>query len=95
VTAAGHGHAQASAGACGSGTGDATGGPMTGRRFEFRVQGPLSESARHEFYGLSVTDAPQETIISGEVIDESHLHGILALVRSLDLHLISMHEVPG
>jgi hypothetical protein len=33
-------------------------------------------------------------IIFGEVIDESHLHGILALVRSLDLHLVSMHEVP-
>jgi hypothetical protein len=29
----------------------------------------------------------------GEVIDESHLHGILALIRSLDLHMVSMHEV--
>ena len=28
------------------------------------------------------------------MIDESHLHGILALVRSLNLHLTSMHEVP-
>jgi hypothetical protein len=68
---------------------------MTSRRFEFRVQGPLSDSARREFYGLSVTDAPVETIVSGEVIDESHLHGILALVRLLDLHLVSMHEVPS
>ena len=67
---------------------------MTSRRFEFRVKGPLSESARREFYDLSVTDAPLDTIIYGEVIDESHLHGILALVRLLDLHLISMHEVP-
>jgi hypothetical protein len=67
---------------------------MTSRRFEFRVMGPLCESARHELYGLCVIDAPLETIISGEVIDESHLHGILALIRSLDLHLVSMHEVP-
>ena len=67
---------------------------MTHRRFEFRVQGPLSESARRALDGLLIVDAPQEVIILGEVIDESHLHGILALVRSLDLHLVSMYEVP-
>jgi hypothetical protein len=67
---------------------------MTNRRFEFRVQGTLSEDARREFDGLSVTAAPPETIIFGEVVDESHLHGILALVKSLDLHLVSMQEIP-
>jgi len=67
---------------------------MTHRRFEFRVQGSLSESARRALDGLVIVDAPQEVIIFGEVIDESHLHGILALVRSLDLHLVSMYEVP-
>jgi hypothetical protein len=67
---------------------------MTHRRFEFRVQGPLSESARRALDGLVIVDPPQEVIIFGEVIDESHLHGILALVRSLDLHLVSMYEVP-
>ena len=71
------------------------GEPMTHRRFEFRVQGPLSESAQRALDGLVIVNAPQEVIIFGEVIDESHLHGILALVRSLDLHLVSMHEVPG
>ena len=68
--------------------------PTTRRRFEFRVQGSLSESARRALDGLVIVDAPQEVIILGEVIDESHLHGILALVRSLDLHLVSMYEVP-
>ena len=70
------------------------GEPITHRRFEFRVQGSLSESARRALDGLVIVDAPQEVIIYGEVIDESHLHGILALVRSLDLHLVSMYEVP-
>jgi hypothetical protein len=72
-----------------------TGGPMTHRTFEFRVHGPVSEGARRALDDLVIVDAPQEVIIFGEVIDESHLHGILALVRSLDLHLVSMHEVPG
>lgn len=74
---------------------EAIGGRMTNRHFEFRVQGSLSARTRNEFYGLSVAEAPPETIIFGEVVDESHLHGILALVRSLDLHLVSMHEVPN
>jgi hypothetical protein len=67
---------------------------MTPKRFEFRVHGPVSEDARNALCGLGVVDAPPETIIFGEVVDESHMHGVLALVRSLDLHLISMHEVP-
>ena len=67
---------------------------MPHKRFEFRVRGPLSEDAREALYGLAVVDAPPETIIFGEVVDESHLHGVLALVRALDLHLISMHEMP-
>jgi hypothetical protein len=50
-------------------------------------------SARRALDGLVIVDASQEVIIFGEVIDESHLHGILALVRSLDLHLVSMYEV--
>ena len=67
---------------------------MTHKCFEFRVQGSLSESARRALDGLIIVDAPEEMIILGEVIDESHLHGILALIRSLDLHLVSMYEVP-
>jgi len=66
---------------------------MTPQRFEFRVYGPVSEDARHALSGLAVVDAPPETIIVGEVMDESHMHGVLALIRSLDLHLVSMHEV--
>jgi hypothetical protein len=67
---------------------------MTAKCFEFRVHGPVSEDARYALCGMEVVDAPLETIIIGEVVDESHMHGVLALVRSLDLHLISMREVP-
>ena len=70
------------------------GEPTTHRRFEFRVPDRSPESARRALDGLVIIDAPQEVIIFGEMIDESHLHGILALVRSLDLHLVSMYEVP-
>ena len=41
-----------------------------------------------------MSDAPPETIIRGEVLDESHLHGVLAMIRTLGLHVVSVQEVP-
>ena len=66
----------------------------TTRRYEFRVAGLLSERARGAFPEMNVLDAPPETIIRGEVLDESHLHGVLAMIRNLGLHVVSVQEVP-
>jgi hypothetical protein len=43
---------------------------------------------------MAVRDAPAETIISGDVVDESHLHGVLALIQTLGLRVVSVNEVP-
>lgn len=64
-------------------------------RYEFRVAGRLSDRTRCAFDDMVVRDAPPETIVYGEVLDESHLHGVLALIRDLGLHVVSVHEVPG
>ncbi|WP_275585796.1 hypothetical protein [Geodermatophilus sabuli] len=42
---------------------------------------------------MVLVEAPPETIIYGEVIDEAHLHGMLALIQDLGLHVVSVHEV--
>jgi len=42
---------------------------------------------------MVLLEAPPETIILGEVIDEAHLHGVLALLQDLGLHVVSLHEV--
>lgn len=67
---------------------------MSGRRYEFRVAGKLSERTRGAFTDMTVQDAPPETIIVGDVIDDSHLHGVLALIQNLGLHVVSVNEVP-
>jgi hypothetical protein len=67
---------------------------MTARRYEFRVAGRLSERAQGAFTDMAVNDAPPETIISGDVVDDSHLHGVLALIQNLGLHVVSVNEVP-
>ena len=67
---------------------------MPARRYEFRVAGRLSERAQGAFADMAVNDAPPETIISGNVVDDSHLYGVLALIQNLGLHVVSVNEVP-
>ncbi|GLY68854.1 hypothetical protein [Amycolatopsis taiwanensis] len=65
--------------------------------YEFRVQGRLSEQARHavgDFSEMQIMPAPPETIIYGSVSDEARLHGILLLLEDLGLHIVSLHQIP-
>jgi len=58
----------------------------------------MSDRARHavdEFGAMRVVTAPPETLIYGEVIDESHLHGMIGLLENLGLHLVSVQRVPS
>jgi hypothetical protein len=66
---------------------------VTSRRYEFRVAGRLSEHTRGAFPDMTVLDAPPETIILGEVIDQSHMHGVLVLIQNLGLQIVSVNQV--
>ena len=66
---------------------------MTVQRYEFRVAGLVSERTRGAFPDMTVTDAPAETIILGEVLDESHLNAVLALILDLGLRVVSVNQV--
>ena len=68
---------------------------MSGRRYEFRVAGRLSERAQGAFGDMAVHDAPPETVILGEVVDDAHLHGVLAQIQDLGLHVVSVLQVPS
>jgi hypothetical protein len=65
------------------------------QRYEFRVSGLLSERTRGAFPDMTVVDAPPETVIVGDVLDESHLYGVLALMQNLGLHVVSFNQIPG
>ena len=68
---------------------------MPARRYEFRVAGRLSERAQGAFVDMAVHVAPPETVISGEVVDDAHLHGVLAQIQNLGLHVVSVLQVPS
>jgi hypothetical protein len=67
---------------------------MGTRRYQFRVDGRLTEEARSAFVDMRITEAPPETIIDGEVLDESHLHGIIIQLQALGITVVSVLPVP-
>ena len=64
---------------------------------EIRVKGRIDEDWTKWFQGLSIRYTEQdETILTGEVVDQSELYGLLAKLRDLGLALISVkHSEEG
>jgi hypothetical protein len=62
-------------------------------RYEIRVKGILDERWTTWFEGLHVSSDGEETVISGPVVDQAALHGLLTKVRDLGLFLISVRHL--
>jgi hypothetical protein len=66
---------------------------MTTKVYEFRVDGRLTDQAREAFCDMRIEEAPDGATLYGDVIDESHLLGIMAQCRTLGLVIVSAHRV--
>ena len=64
-------------------------------RYEFRVDGIMSDEAREAFADMRITELPRQTLIYGEVLDESHLRGVIAQLGALGFNLISALPDPA
>ncbi len=58
---------------------------------EIRVEGQLDKKWNDWFEGMAINYEGSNTILSGDIKDEAHLHGILNQIRDLNLKLISIH----
>jgi hypothetical protein len=68
---------------------------MARARYEVRVNGRLSERARGAFCALSVRSVPQQTIVFGELTDQSGLGELLALCSAMGLEVVSLRRLPS
>jgi hypothetical protein len=60
-------------------------------RAEIRVKGQIDEHWSDWFEGLTVTHTDQkETVLTGLVVDQSAMYGLLAKLRDLGLPLLSV-----
>jgi hypothetical protein len=69
--------------------------PMATMRYQFRVDGPLTDEARAAFSGMQISEVPSQTVLVGEVVDESHLHGIIVQLQVLGITVVSARPIPS
>ncbi len=69
--------------------------PSTGQGlYEIRLQGHLDARWAAWFEGMTITLADNgETLLSGPVVDQAALHGLLRKVRDVGIPLISVIRV--
>jgi hypothetical protein len=67
----------------------------TGTRTVYRivVRDELSERYAAAFEGMKMETKNGQTVLTGEVIDQPHLHGILNRINSLGLKLVSVETI--
>ncbi len=65
--------------------------------YAIRVQGQLGREWTEWFEGLAITlDENGDTLLTGPVVDQAALHGVLKKVRDLGMPLVSVTRVrPG
>jgi len=62
--------------------------------YEIRIEGLIDDLWTEWFNGMTIThDGNLETILVGELQDQSALHGVLDRIRDLGLNLISVRRV--
>ncbi len=59
--------------------------------FRIKIQGHLDEKWKVWFQGMEIIHEGDNTILKGDVKDEAFMHGILNLIRDLNLKLISVN----
>ena len=64
--------------------------------YEIKVEGLIDELWAEWFNGMTITYVNNtETILVGELQDQSALHGVLERIRDLGLNLISIRRIDG
>jgi hypothetical protein len=66
----------------------------TSRLYEIRIQGHLDAHWDVLFEGLTITlEDKGETLLTGPVVDQAALHGLLKKVRDLGMVLLSVNSI--
>jgi hypothetical protein len=64
-------------------------------RYRITVRGRLTKRLMSAFEGLDVEAGIEQTTLVGEIRDQSHLYGVLDLMRELGLDLVSVERNRG
>jgi hypothetical protein len=59
------------------------------------VRGELSQRFANAFDGMTLVAGAGQTMITGPVVDQAHLHGLIDRVGELGLDLVSVNATPS
>ena len=65
-----------------------------GRVYQIVVRSELSERYAAAFEGMEMETKGGQTVLTGEVVDQVQLHGILDRIGGLGLELVSVQSLP-
>ncbi len=68
-------------------------GRARGRRYRLVLRGELGEPFGFLFEGMQMNRVAGTTVLTGTVIDQAHLHGLLQRIQELGLELVSIDPV--
>ena len=66
----------------------------TGRFYRIVVRSELSDTYAVAFEGMEMEAKYGYTVLTGRIIDQPHLHGILGRINGLGLKLVSVQALP-
>lgn len=64
-------------------------------RYEVRVNGCFSERVRSAFCTMDTRTVPPQTIMFGELAEQSDLCDLLALCSAMGLEVVSLQRLPS
>jgi hypothetical protein len=67
----------------------------SGTAYRIVVRGELDDRFAYLFNGMEMQRADGATILTGSVVDQAQLHGIIERLEELALELVSVEQVGG
>jgi hypothetical protein len=61
--------------------------------YEIRIKGHLDRQWTAWFEGMTITWTDDETLLTGQVVDQAALYGLLRKVRDLGLPLLAVTQI--
>jgi hypothetical protein len=66
----------------------------TGRFYRIVVRSELSDKYAVAFEGMQMVTKDGDTVLTGRIIDQPHLYGILDRINGLGVELLSVETLP-
>ena len=62
--------------------------------YELVLRGEIGDRFGLLFEGMSFARTPGHTVLTGDVVDQAHLHGLIERIQELGIELVSVNPLP-